>query len=133
MSDGEVLGAPELARTLRALGDDLQDFTGTNAAVGQALRTQAAARVPNTTRRGTGALARSGRFTATKAEAVVEFTAAHASPINWGTGPRPGQRGPHNIRASLFATTPATDVGAWLPMYEDAVDTMLDKVRGVPA
>jgi hypothetical protein len=57
--------------------------------------------------RRTGRLAGSWRPESDKATAAVRFGGggvAYAPAMQWGIGPRPGLRGPHNIRATYFAS-----------------------------
>ena len=98
-----VVGADTLARTLRQLGDSLDDFGKSNATAAQTVGAEAGRRAP----RRTGRLAASWRPDSDKATAAVRFgggAVAYAPAMQWGIGPRGGLRGPHNIRATYFAS-----------------------------
>lgn len=123
----QVDGADTIARTMRAAAGAIADLSATNAKVATSIGNAAAARAP----RRTGRLAASGRPTSTGTEAVLSFGVVHASPINFGVGPRRGLRGPHNITATRFATEAAEQTQpAWLGTYQDRVQSVLDQVRG---
>lgn len=126
----EVRGARELRRTLKNLGDDLGDFTDVHARIGTLVGREGAARVHSRT----GALAGSARPAKSKTAAAVRFGGArlpYAGAVHWGTGARPGRRGPHNIAPQRFATDAAADTEpTWTAMYADAVDEMLARVKG---
>ncbi len=131
----EVEGLDELRRTLRGLGDDVVNgWASTNTKVASYVGSKSALAVPNTTGRGTGWLASTWRPTGAKTGAQVSFggaAAPYANAVHWGTGPRPGLRGPHNIAPSLFLTTTAVETEPeWFPWYAEELDKMLAKVRG---
>jgi hypothetical protein len=98
-----VEGADTLARTLRQLSAGLDDFARSNTTAAQTVGAEAGRRAP----RRTGRLAGSWRPESDKATAAVRFGGggvAYAPAMQWGIGPRPGLRGPHNIRATYFAS-----------------------------
>lgn len=131
----EVKGARELRASLTRLGVDVrQGFGGVHSQVASFVGATAAQRVPNTTGRGTGWLASTWRGSGTKTRATVRFggaSAPYAGPVHWGTGARPGRRGPHNIRPSRFVTSAAADTeSTWVGWYLDELDRMVGRVRG---
>lgn len=124
----EVEGFGTLRATLRRAGADLEDMRQTNNAVASFVGASAARRAP----RRSGMLAASWAPSSnSKTEAVVRFPLPYANAVHWGTGARPGLRGPHNIRPSLFASSAAADTeSTWEQMYRDRVQQVLDQVRG---
>jgi hypothetical protein len=127
----EVQGSRKLRATLKAAGIGLEDFKDIHRKVGEYVEGEAARRAP----RRTGRLAGSGRAGSAKTQAVIRFGGArspYANAVHWGTGPRVGQRGPHNIRRTLFATSAAKDTEPrWIQYYLAEVDRLLDRVKGV--
>jgi hypothetical protein len=130
----EVQGARELRASLKHLGADLGDFAAVHTQVASFVGAVAARGVPNTTGRGTGWLSSSWRPGAAKTSASVRFGGAgtpYANAVHWGTGARPGRRGPHNIRPSRFVTNAAADTeSTWVGWYLTEVQKMVDRVRG---
>lgn len=126
----QVEGARELRASLRRLGADVNDFKATHAKVSSYVGAEGAGRAP----RRTGTLAATWRPGQAATQATVRFggaVAPYANPVHWGTGPRPGKRGPHNIRPSLFAVNAAHDTEpTWVPWYLDELNRMVAKVRG---
>lgn len=127
----KVEGLDNLRRTLRRLGDDMTDGWGAvNARVASYVGASAAQRAP----RRSGLLAASWRPSGGKSVATVRFGGAavpYANAVHWGTGPRRGLRGPHNIPRTLFVTTAARDTEpVWFGYYYDALDQMLARVKG---
>jgi hypothetical protein len=127
----EVEGARQLRATLKKAGAQLEDFKEIHRQVGVYVEREAAHRAP----RRSGALAASGRPGAAKTQATIRFGGArvpYANAVHWGTGPRAGLRGPHNIRRTLFATSAAKDTQPrWFEFYQEAVDRLLARVKGV--
>lgn len=121
----ETVGLERLTASLGALKGDLADIAPADAAriVGAAAQQRAPKR--------TGALAAS-LFTSTAAGTVtIRFGSPYAGPHNFGTGPRYGMRGPHNIRATSFLTGTASDKeSVWIEPYMDDVETAIGKVKG---
>lgn len=127
----QVEGLDRLRRTMRQLGDDMANGWGAvNGRVASYVGATAATRAP----RRSGLLAASWRPSGGKSVATVKFGGAavpYANALHWGTGPRPGRRGPHNIAPSLFVTTAARDTEpVWFGYYYEALDAMLRQVRG---
>lgn len=121
----KVEGLDRLTASLAALKGDLADVAPPEAA--QIIGTAAKARAPKRT----GRLASSFSSSTTNGVVSVSFGAPYAGPINFGVGPRPGLRGPHNIAATRFLTGAVSDkTSAWLNAYADEIDKQLDQVKG---
>lgn len=123
----KVEGVKELRAALKKSGDNLEDFRSVNTQVSSYVGATAANMAP----RRTGMLAASWRPGSAKANASVRFgggQVAYANPIHWGTGSRPGQRGPHNIPASRFAVNAIDRTEpTWLPWYMTFIDEILQR------
>ena len=126
----DVKGAKRLRATLLAFGVDVQDFKPVHERVASYVGAESAVRAP----RRSGLLASTWRPGAQAANATVRFGGSgvpYANAIHWGTGARPGRRGPHNIRPSLFATRAAAETEpTWADWYFAELERMLSKVRG---
>lgn len=121
----EVVGLDRLTATLGRLPGDLAEIAPPEAA--RIIGTGAQQRAPKRT----GRLAASMSSTAGDGRVSVTFGAPHAGPLNFGVGPRPGLRGPHNIRATRFLTGTVSDrASAWMETYRDAAQDAADKVKG---
>lgn len=122
----EVDGLAALRRQLRALGDDLTDLKAANAAVGAFVANRAAPRAP----RRTGRLAASTRAGRAAGAATVSAGGAavpYAGPIHWGWARR-------NIAPHPWIADTAKDTQSqWLPIYEQELQKLADKVRGAAA
>jgi hypothetical protein len=121
----EVIGGRELRRTLRQAGLDLQDLKDAHAAAARIAANAAADAAP----RRTGALAATVRSAGTKTAGIVRAgnntKVPYAGPIHWGWGKR-------HIAANPFASRGAQrSEPEWLPVYEEARDKALDKVKGI--
>lgn len=126
----EVVGAKRLRASLLELGLDVQDFKDIHERVSSYVGSTAAAAAP----RRSGMLAASWRPGSAKTQAVVRFGGAvvpYANAVHWGTGARPGERGPHNIAPTLFATEAAAETEpTWVPWYMTELERLVAKVRG---
>jgi hypothetical protein len=126
----EVVGGRRLRATLLELGIDVQDFKDIHEKVASFVGASAAGNAP----RRSGMLGASWRPGSAKTQAVVRFGGSavpYANAVHWGTGARPGKRGPHNIAPSLFATKAASDTEpTWVPWYMSELDRLVGKVRG---
>jgi len=121
----EVKGLPELTASLGRLERDLAEIAPAEA--GRIIGTAAQKRAPKRS----GRLASSMSSAADAGKVTVTFGVIYAGPINFGVGPRPGLRGPHNIRATRFLTGSVNDTqSAWIKQYEDAAQDAADKVKG---
>lgn len=122
----QVEGVAQLRAALARLGVDMNDFKTIHADVASYVGAEAATRAP----RRSGMLAASWRPGSAKTQAVVRFGGAavpYAAAVHWGTGPRPGMRGPHNIRATRFATEAAADTEpTWVQWYLDELQKLVD-------
>ena len=133
MSDGDrvqVEGARELRAALDRLALDLDDFTEAHAAVAVLIEDAARPRI----RSRSGRLAASGRASGTKTAAVLAYGVVYANAVHWGTGPRPGRRGPHNIAPNRFASDAATATEAqataiYHKATTDRVDAAISRSR----
>lgn len=133
MADGirfDVQGAARLRATLLEFGVSIEDFKAIHEQVAAFVGATAASNAP----RSSGMLAASWRPGAQKAQAVVRFGGSgvpYANAAHWGSGPRPGLRGPHNMPRTLFATSAASDTEpTWSGWYFDELNKKLGKVRG---
>jgi hypothetical protein len=126
----KVEGLPELRATLKRLGIDVQDMKKAHTEVASYVGAEGAKRAP----RRSGLLASSWRPGSSKTDATVRYGGAgiaYANAVHWGTGPRPGKRGPHNIRATLFAVDAVNETqSVWLSVYEALIDTYVGRVQG---
>jgi phage gpG-like protein len=121
----EIEGLAALTASLAALKGDLADIAPAEAA--RTIGAAAQARAPKRS----GRLASSMSSTAGNGVVKVSFGAPHAGAHNFGTGPRSGLRGPHNIRASRFLTGTVSDKeSAWIKAYTDDIQDQLDEVKG---
>lgn len=130
----EVQGAAQLRRTLKAAGNDLADFTAANAEVAAMVARAATGTAP---RGPSGRLAGSIRGNKAKARATVLAGGAsvrYANAIHWGTGPRAGLRGPHNIRPRPWLWQAAQDNEAKVTeFYLRRLEAIVGKVQGAPS
>lgn len=122
----EIVGAQELASTFGRASRQVSDLSEPDTDLAQQLKGQAARRAP----RRTGRLAASGRVVG----AVVTFGNAnvdYAIPANFGTGPRVGLRGPHNVPATNYFTGAMAQAAQTAPdVYSPPVQKILDRVKG---
>ena len=121
----QTIGLERLTASLGALEGDLAEIAPADAAtvIGSAAQQRAPKR--------SGALAGSLFSSTASGVVTVGFGAPHAGPLNFGTGPRAGLRGPHNIAATRFLTGAASDKeSAWIETYMDEIETAIAKVKG---
>lgn len=121
----EVVGAKELRKSLKAAGDDLGDLKGVHQAVGNLVVSAARGQAPVRS----GALAGSLRASRVAGGVTVRAgsgSVPYAGPIHWGWPAR-------NIKANPFIldAAQATET-AWVALYEDEVNRILDRVEGAP-
>jgi hypothetical protein len=128
----QVEGARELRASLKRLGVELDDLKEAHVEVAGVVGRRAVSTAPKRS----GRLAGTMRPGAAKAQAAVRFGGArapYANAVHWGTGPRPGRRGPHNIARNAFAWEAAKDTQPeWEPIYAAAIDHLLALVKGAP-
>jgi hypothetical protein len=126
----DVKGAKRLRATLLEFGVNVEDFKSIHEHVASYVGAESATRAP----RRSGMLAASWRPGSAKTQATVRFGGAvvpYANAIHWGVGARPGRRGPHNIRPSLFATRAAAETEpTWADWYMAELERLLAKVKG---
>ena len=121
----DVVGLDRLTASLRTLKGDLAELAPDDAA--RIIGTAAQRRAPKRT----GRLAGSFSSDTASGRVTVAFNAPYAAPINYGTGPRIGMRGPHNIRATRFVNEAISDTQpAWLNTYRDDAQAACDRVKG---
>lgn len=124
-ADIRVEGAARLEATLGQLARALPDVAPAEAAriIGQVARMNAPKR--------TGRLASSWAPDDSAGVLGLSFGAAHAAPIHWGVGPRPGLRGPHNIRPSRYLIDAIEATRAqWVGEYQQEIQNEIGKVKG---
>lgn len=129
MSDTEVTGLDALTSTLRVMGAELADMSAVTKVVAERGASAARGAIP----RRSGALAGSVMSTSTATGGAVRIGAGlpYAAAINSGIGPRPGLRGPHNIRPAQFLRAARQSVTAAADgAYTTALSTAVSKVRG---
>lgn len=123
----QVEGLSRLLSALRQLGADLGDMSEVNKQVGGIVIASAAPRI----RSRTGNLAGSGRAGSAKASATVRYGGAripYAGAVHWGTGPRIGMRGPHNIAPNRFAVEAAAATEpTWVELFWTELEKRIDE------
>lgn len=126
----QIDGLKELQSTMRKLGADMADWNALNGKVGDLVANASRVMAPKRSGRLAGSI-RSGR---TRTAAIVRMGGArvpYANAVHWGTGPRLGRRGPHNIVGHRFIWQAAQDTEAtWQRIYLEGLQAMVDKVRG---
>lgn len=121
----EVVGLSRLRASLDRLADELPEIAPGEAA--QIIGSGARSRAPKRT----GRLAMSFSSDVKSGVVSVSFGVPYAGPINFGTGPRAGLRGPHNIRATRFLSNAVSELhDKWMDTYSDAAQDACDRVKG---
>lgn len=119
----QVDGARELRSSLKKAGQDLNDLHEAHQAASKIVANKGQSNAP----RLTGRLAGSTRGSGSKTAAVVRAGGArvpYAGPIHWGWAAR-------NIAPNPFLAEAAQDTESeWLPIYQDAVERVLDTIKG---
>lgn len=119
----QVEGARQLRKTLKEAGDDLDDLKAAHARAAEIAAEASASLAPSRS----GRLRASIRSSGTKTAGIIRAgrkSVPYANPIHWGWFKR-------NIRPNPFLSYGAQDSeGRWLPVYEAAVETALQKVEG---
>lgn len=132
MAEGtRVVGADSIAAGLGRTAADLPDIAEeVSEDVAGRIRTDAARAAPNRT----GRLASSGRVARSGSGFVTSFGSSsvrYAPAQNWGTRPRLGLRGPHNIRATRFFSDAVTkNTESFADDIADDTQKSLDKIKG---
>lgn len=136
MADGvRIEGARELRRTLRAAGDDLSDL---KQAHGDAARIAATASAALAPRGKTGNLKSSIRAAGTKTAGIIRAgkkSVPYAHAVHWGRKYWPNRMHaratPSKMDPQPFLSDGATgSEGQWIPIFERAVESALDKIKG---
>lgn len=129
----KVEGVRQLRATMARAGHDLADFTEANAEVAALVARAGSTRAP---RGRSGRLAGSVRGNRSKTRAVVMAGGGqvrYANAVHWGTGPRTGRRGPHNIAANPWLWNAAQDNQPRIvALYSRRVDAIVAKIKGAP-
>lgn len=128
----EVEGLREIAARIRATGDrDLKaGLRLANKSVADVVVGAARPDVPVRSGRLKASLKASASQNAAYGKAGSPVRVPYAAAIHWGTGPRPGARGPHNITGRPFLWDAADrTINRAVKEYEDAIQDLLDKVR----
>jgi HK97 gp10 family phage protein len=98
----QVEGLSELRRSLKRLSKEApKQLREANLAAAETIVRSALPNVPVRT----GRLKRTVKALATQTASRMKAgsgTVPYAAAVHWGTGPRPGERGPHNIRRRAF-------------------------------
>jgi HK97 gp10 family phage protein len=98
----QVEGLSELRRSLKRLSKEApKQLREANLAAAEIIIASALPNVPVRT----GRLKRTVKALATQTASRMKAgsgTVPYAAAVHWGTGPRPGERGPHNIRRRAF-------------------------------
>lgn len=130
----KVEGIPELRRAIRDAGDKELGNALRRANRNAAERVAAAAQPDVPVR--SGRLLASVKALASQTSGKVKAGGArvpYAAAVHWGTGPRPGERGPHNIARRPFIYDAAQKVERDLvEAYEDEIDRLVNSFRGRP-
>ena len=116
----EVRGSDRLARTLAAAADDLADLRAEHARIGATLAAAARTRAP----RRTGRLVASIGVTPSPQKIELSAGTPYAAVINFGSRRK-------GIRPNPFLTGTVDKNPTIVPLYRDALDRALSKVRGI--
>lgn len=121
----EIVGLDRLRATLARFAHDLENLAPQSvvAIIGRVAQTRAPKR--------TGRLAASFSGTSDAGEQILRFGVEYAAPIHFGVGPRPGLRGPHNIRPNpyLFGAVDETQT-QWVEQYAAEIRAKAKNVKG---
>ena len=127
----EVEGAKELQARIRDLGDAAlrKELRDANKSVAQAVVDAAVPNVPVRSGRLRQSVKASATQTAAYGKAGSPARVPYAAAIHWGTGPRPGSRGPHNIVGRPFLWDAADQtINRAVREYEDMIQELIEKV-----
>lgn len=121
----QVEGLQQLQQSLHRLADDVAELAPPQA--GQLIGREAVMRAPKRS----GRLAASFSAEAGPGEQLLKFGVVYAGPVHFGVGPRPGERGPHNIRRNPYLFGAVNDTAPqWEDIYSDQLQGLVDKVKG---
>lgn len=126
-----VEGLKELRRAIKETGDKElpKALQRANKAAAERVVRAALPNVPVRTGRLRSAVRATGSQSAGRALAGGARV-PYAQAVHWGTGPRPGLRGPHDIKRRPFLWDAAQrQVGAVATEYEAEIDKLMDAVR----
>lgn len=120
----QVRGSRQLRSSLRAAGGDLAQLKAAHKEAADIAKGGALGRVPVRT----GKLRATVRATGTNTAGILRAGYArvpYAGAIHWGWPA-------HHIEANPFLSDGSTETQPqWLPVYENAVDTAIEQVRGI--
>lgn len=130
----EVDGITELRQALRRVSNELpKELTGVHRKMAEIVVRDA---LPNVPVGETGNLRKSVKALATQARGAAKAGSAvsvpYAPAVHWGTGPRPGLTGPHNIARRPFLWNALNKHRSQVEEeFEKAIDDLLDRaIRG---
>jgi hypothetical protein len=127
----QVEGLKELRAGFRSTGDRAlpKALAKANKLAAQVVVEEALPNVPFRSGRLRATVKALGSQTAGKAKAGAAKV-PYAAAVHWGTGPRPGLRGPHNIARNPFLVDAADRVNTQIvDQYEKEIDRILDGIR----
>jgi hypothetical protein len=127
----DVEGVKELQARIRDLGDAelRKELRDANKSVAQAVVDAALPNVPARSGRLRQSVKASATQTAAYGKAGSPARVPYAAAIHWGTGPRPGTRGPHNIIGRPFLWDAADQtINRAVREYEDMIQDLIEKV-----
>lgn len=124
----KVEGLTELRRTLKRLGDDAaKQLREANLAAARTIVDSALPNVPVVSGRLRGSVKALASQTAARMKAG-SAAVPYAAAVHWGTGPRPGLRGPHNIRRRAFLWDARERLaGEVRDRYERDLEALIDR------
>lgn len=124
----KVEGLTELRRTLKRLGDDAaKQLREANLAAARTIVDSALPNVSVVSGRLRGSVKALASQTAARMKAG-SAAVPYAAAVHWGTGPRPGLRGPHNIRRRAFLWDARERLaGEVRDRYERDLEALIDR------
>lgn len=127
----EVENLKEIQRRIRDLGDAelRKQLRAANKDVATMVVRAAGPLVPRRSGRLAQSLKPSATDTAAYGKAGTPARVPYAAAIHWGTGPRSGQRGPHNIKGRPFLWDAADrTLREAVQKYEQQIDDLIERV-----
>lgn len=120
----EVKGGRQLRKTLKEAGEDLGDLKDVHKRAAEVAATRVRARAPEVSGRLKATVRAAGTRTAGIVRVGNNTKVPYANPIQWGWYRR-------HIKPNPFATTGAAESEpSWRPLYEQFVETTLNKIEG---
>lgn len=126
----QVEGLSELRRTLKQIADDApKALREANLTASRRIVEVALPNVPVRTGRLKGTVKAMASATGARMKAGGTTAVPYAPAVHWGTGPRPGMRGPHNIRRRAFLWDAREKLaGEVRDEYERQLEALIDRV-----